>query len=101
MSTHVIALVLTWAGVVVTVVACVTGAIAVDSLPRLHFVTMTTSLGVPLAGLGLVVENGLNLTSASIVLVVVVLAASGPAASAAVGRTTAQREGLIPAEEPE
>jgi multisubunit Na+/H+ antiporter MnhG subunit len=97
---HLAALACTWAGVGVIVLACLAAAVAADALPRLHFATVLTSVGTPLAGLGLCLELGVGLPAASVLLAVVLVAVAGPAMSGAVGRVVAQREGQLPAEEP-
>jgi multicomponent Na+:H+ antiporter subunit G len=70
-------------------------------LPRLHFITPVTSIGAPLIGLGLCLQSGLGLTTASIVLAVILLMASGPVLTAAIGRVAGQLDGELPAEEPQ
>lgn len=101
MTRHEAALAVTGLGVLVTLLACLGAAIAADALPRLHFATVVTSLGGPVVGAGLCLELGWSLSSASVALTVVLLALAGPALSGAVGRVVAQREGLLPPEEPE
>jgi multicomponent Na+:H+ antiporter subunit G len=65
----------------------------VRSVPdRLHFLSPGTSIAGPLVGAGLIVHDGLSLTSGQIALVVIVLAATGPAITAAFARTWAERE---------
>jgi multicomponent Na+:H+ antiporter subunit G len=68
---------------------------------RLHFLTPATSLGTPLVGLGLVLENGWSLTSAQIVITCVLLMITGPVLASATVRLAAQREGSVPQESPE
>jgi multisubunit Na+/H+ antiporter MnhG subunit len=98
---HAAALACTWAGVVVIVLSAFAAAIAADTLPRLHYVTAITSIGGPLIGLGLCLQDGIGLTAASVVLAVILLAASGPVLSAAIARTAAQLDGILPPEEPQ
>lgn len=59
---------------------------------RLHFLSPVTSVAAPLVGAGLIVYNGLSLTSGQIALVVAVLVATGPAITASFARTWAERE---------
>lgn len=100
MSWHLAALACTWAGVGVMVLACVAAVVATGVLPRLHLATVLTSVGLPLVGLGLCLELGFGLPSATVLLTVLLVAVGGPTVSAAVGRVVAQREGSLPAEEP-
>jgi multicomponent Na+:H+ antiporter subunit G len=98
---HTTALVFTWAGVVVVVVSCIGAMIARDTLPRLHLSAPVTSIGAPLIGLGLCLQAGLGLTTASVILATVLVILAGPPLSAAVARVAGQREGILPPEEPE
>jgi multicomponent Na+:H+ antiporter subunit G len=63
---------------------------------RLHFLTPVTSVGGPLIGLGLAVENGWGITTGLVLLVVALLAMTGPVLEVATGRVMAQREGIVP-----
>lgn len=69
---------------------------------RLHFLTPVTSVGGPLIGLGLAIENGWGITTGLILLVVALLAMTGPVLEVATGRVMAQREGIVsPTEAPQ
>ena len=99
---HDLALGFVTAGVIVAVLS-VLGALVAgrDHYLRLHFVTPITSLAGPLVGVGLTIENGWGLTSGQILLVVGLLAVSGPVAGAATGRLLAQSDGTVDSESPE
>ena len=88
----VLAAVLIWLGVLVVVLS----ALAALALPpvraRLHALAPISSLAGPLIGLGLVVLNGLTLTTATVVLVVILLAVSGPVLVTAIARLESERE---------
>ena len=97
---HDIALVLVGIGTAVTVAACL-GAVAMRSsaFDRMHFITPITSVGCPLVAVGLSVEQGWGLTTASILIVAALLFMAGPVLEAATGRAMAQIEGRLPVEE--
>lgn len=88
----VLAGVLIWLGVLVVVLSAVAALALPPIHPRLHALTPVTSLGGPLIGAGLAVANGPNLTTATVVLVVVLLAVTGPAVTAAMARLATERE---------
>jgi multicomponent Na+:H+ antiporter subunit G len=93
-------LVLLWAGIAVTVLSCL-GALAFRRVyVRLHYLTPMTSIGAPLTGLALAIQNGWGLTTAQILFIVFLLAITGPVLEAATGRVAAQREDLIEPESP-
>jgi multisubunit Na+/H+ antiporter MnhG subunit len=93
--------VLLWAGITVTVLSCL-GALTFRRVYlRLHYLTPMTSIGAPLVGLALAVDNGWGLTMAQDVFIVFLLAITGPVIEAATGRVSAQREGLIEGESPQ
>lgn len=89
------------AGVAVIVVSSCAAFSMKHVVNRLHYITPITSLGGPLVGLALAVENGWGLTTAMILFIVFLLALAGPALASATGRLTAQREGLIEREAPQ
>ena len=93
-----IAWVLLAAGTAVVVASAVASVLVKDFYRRLHFLTPVTSIGGPLIGLALAVENGWSLTTAIVLLTVALLAGTGPVLTAAVGRVGAQRDGTL--EEP-
>lgn len=96
----VVAAVLVTTGVLVVVCAAVAGLLFRRLFLRLHVLTPIGSVGAPLVGLGLVVTNGWSLTTATDLLVVAVVAATGPALGAATARLAAQHEGLVPEDPP-
>lgn len=88
------------AGLVVVLSAL--GLVAAPSaLARLHFVTPVTSVAGPLVGVAVAVDQGLGLSSGLVLLVVALLAVTGPVLGAAVGRLAAAEALLLPAEAPE
>lgn len=68
---------------------------------RLHYLTVVTSLAGPLVGVAVLVADGFGLTTLSVVVILVLLAATGPVLSAATGRLNAQREHVIEVDAPE
>jgi multicomponent Na+:H+ antiporter subunit G len=83
------------AGSLVVVVSSVAAVLVRDFYRRLHWLTPVTSIGGPLIGLSLAVANGWSLTTAVVLLTVVLLGITGPVLTAAVGRTAAQRDGIV------
>jgi monovalent cation/proton antiporter MnhG/PhaG subunit len=100
-TAHTAAVVLVVAGTVVIVMACLAALTVPDKYTRLHYATAITSFGGPLIAVGLSVDNGPNLTTASILLPAALLFFSGPILSAAIGRTLVQRENRTGSEPPE
>jgi multicomponent Na+:H+ antiporter subunit G len=98
---HVVAVACFGLGVAVVVLTALASLRVRRPEDRLHFLTPTTSLGTPLVGLGLVLENGWGLTSAQIVLTCLLMMATGPVLASAAIKVAAQREGTIPRESPE
>lgn len=96
-----VAAVLVGLGVLVVVVAAWGALLPATTRGRLHFLTPVTSLGAPLTGIGLAVGTGWHLSTATILLIVAVLALTGPALGAATGRMSAERDRVVPAEPPE
>ncbi|MGH8888813.1 MAG: monovalent cation/H(+) antiporter subunit G [Acidothermaceae bacterium] len=68
---------------------------------RLHFLSPVTSLGGPLIGIALGLENGWGLTTGLILFTVLLLAFSGPVVEVATARVMAQREAIVMEESPE
>jgi len=99
-TVHIIAVACYAAGVLITLAASLAMLLFSRALDRLHLVTLATTLGVPLAGLGLALQNGWTMTTATVVLICVLLTASGPVLTAAAGRVAAQRAGLVERESP-
>jgi multisubunit Na+/H+ antiporter MnhG subunit len=96
----VIAWILLWAGVTAAVAASVAALFSGGLYRRLHFLASVTSISGPLVGLALVVDNGWSLTSALVVLTIVLLGVTGPVLSAATARVVAQRDGIVEDESP-
>jgi multicomponent Na+:H+ antiporter subunit G len=86
---------------VAVIVASALGALGFRQVHnRLHFITPMTSLGAPLVGLALAIENGWGETTAEILFTVFLLAVAGPVLEAATGRLHAQRQGWVPPRSP-
>lgn len=99
-ATNAAAELLLWAGIAITVLSCL-GALTFRRVYlRLHYLTPVTSIGAPLVGLALAVDNGWGLTMALDVFIVFLLAITGPVLEAATGLVSAQREGLVKKESP-
>jgi multicomponent Na+:H+ antiporter subunit G len=98
---HVVAVACFAVGVAVVILTAVASLRVRRPEDRLHFLTPTTSLGTPLVGLGLVLENGWGLTSVQIVLTCVLVMITGPVLTSAALRVSAQREGSLRRESPE
>ena len=90
-----IAWVLLAAGCLVVVASSLAAVLVRDFYRRLHWLTPVTSVGGPLIGLSVSVANGWNLTTAVVMLTVVLLGVTGPVLTAAVGRAGAQRDGIV------
>lgn len=98
---HGIMLALLWAGVTVVVLSCL-GALTLRRVyNRLHYLTPATSLGAPLIGIALAIQNSWGLTTAQDLFIVFLLAFTGPVLEASTGRMAAQREGLIKPDSPQ
>jgi multisubunit Na+/H+ antiporter MnhG subunit len=70
-----------------------------DPLGRLHFLTPVTSVAAPLVGLSYWVDEGMGLAAGLVLLVVGLLALTGPPLSSAIARATAEEEELLPSEQ--
>jgi multisubunit Na+/H+ antiporter MnhG subunit len=92
---HDLMLALYAAGLAVVVLAPLTALRARHVYNRLHFVAPMTSLGAPLIGVALAIQNGWGLTTAQELFITGLLAVTGPVLAAATGRMAAQRDGLI------
>ncbi|WP_083079642.1 monovalent cation/H(+) antiporter subunit G [Mycolicibacter kumamotonensis] len=80
---------------------CALGAIGLyPVLDQLHLLTVTTSVGFPLTGLGLIVHRGPTAASAMVAVIVGLVLLTGPAMSAATARLTAQEAGVVKADSP-
>ena len=95
-----VALALETVGTLVVVLAALGAVTMRQAYNRLHFLTPATSLGGPLIGLALGIENGPGLTTALDEFTVFLLFLTGPVLGAATGRVAAQRDGLVPEESP-
>jgi multisubunit Na+/H+ antiporter MnhG subunit len=95
MTAHAIGLALVVAGTVVIAIAAV-GSLAVrgDVFTRLHFVAPVTSVGGPLVCAGLCVESRQPWVIAELIVITVLLFASGPVLEASAARAAAQDRGL-------
>ena len=94
-------LVLYAAGLAIVVLSSF-GALAMRRIyGRLHLLAPMTSLGAPLIGLALAIQNGWGLTAGEDLLIVALLAVTGPVLTSATGRLAAQRDGLLQQESPE
>lgn len=89
---HVLILGLLVSGVAVVVISCVAMLVLRTVYDRLHLLAPVTSLGGPLIGASLVLQNGWGLTSGQIIVVVVLLALSGPAAGVATARVAHEQQ---------
>jgi len=67
-----------------------------DSIPRLHFVTPVTSVAAPLTGVAYAVDQGWGISAGLVLVIVGLLAVTGPPMGAAVGRAAAKNEDLLP-----
>ncbi|KRV50903.1 hypothetical protein AQ490_13215 [Wenjunlia vitaminophila] len=91
---HVVAVGLAAAGTGVVVLSALAALTMREVYGRLHFLTPVTSLGAPLIGVALAVENGWGLTAALDLLTAGLLTVTGPALAAATGRVAAHHDGL-------
>lgn len=98
---HVAAAVLLWAGVTVVVASSLGMLVFRDTLQRLHYLTPVTSLGVPLIGLALAVENGWGLTTAQLLFITFLVVVTGPVLGSATARLVGEQRGLVERKEPE
>lgn len=89
------------AGVAVVVLSCLGALLAPNRYVRLHFLSPVTSVGAPLIGIALAIDNGAGLTTAEDLFTVMLLAVSGPVIEAATARLIAEGEGLVPQESPQ
>jgi multisubunit Na+/H+ antiporter MnhG subunit len=100
--THAIGLALVSLGCTVVVLAAVGAAVMPGAVfNRLHFLTTVTSVGVPLAAVGLSVESGQPFAIAELLFVALVVGASGPVLESATGRVAARDQGVIREVQPE
>lgn len=93
--------VLLFAGVAIVAVSAWAALLLRGVFVRLHYLSPVTSLGGPLIGIALGLENGWGLTTGLILLVVGLLAVSGPVVAVATTRVVAQREAVVLEESPQ
>jgi multicomponent Na+:H+ antiporter subunit G len=98
---EVIADVLLGSGTLIAVLASLAALRSRSVYRRLHYLTALTSLAGPLAGIAMIVVDGPGLTGASVLLIVLLLAVTGPILGAATGRLNAQRDGVVTMDSPE
>lgn len=79
-------------GTLLAVLASVAALRSRSIYRRMHYLTILTSVAGPLIGAGAIVADGPGLAGASVLLVVVLLAVTGPALSAATTRLNARRD---------
>jgi len=89
------------AGLTVIVVAALCALTLRRVYPRLHFLTPMTSIGAPLIAVALGIQNGWGLATGQILLIIGLLAVTGPVLESATGRVAAQSDGLISKDSPE
>lgn len=98
---RILSYILLFVGVGVTVTSAFAALCLRGVFVRLHFLSPTTSIAAPLIGISLAIENGWGLTTGLILVIVFLLAFSGPVAEAATARVMAQREAVTAEESPE
>lgn len=98
---HVAGWALVTAGVLVVVAAACVTVVAPGAFARLHLLTVVTSLGAPLTGIGVAALDGGGLGGGLTLVIVFILALTGPVLGSAIGRAAAQREGRIRRDPPE
>ena len=77
------------------------GALALrTTFGKLHYITPITTVAGPLFGAALVVHTGWGIIAGLQILIVSLLAVSGPVLEMAIGRVEAQRQGLLEPEGP-
>lgn len=88
------------ASLLVTVLSTI-GALAMrTTFGKLHYLTPVTTVAGPLFGAALVVHTGWGITAGLQILVVGLVAISGPILEMATGRVEAQQRGLLTPEGP-
>jgi multicomponent Na+:H+ antiporter subunit G len=77
------------------------GALAMrTTLGRLHYLTPVTTVAGPLFGAALVIHTGWGITAGLQILIVAIMAVTGPILEMATGRVEAQRQGVLTPEGP-
>lgn len=95
------AVVLVTAGTILTMLASVAAALPGSVYRRLHYQVVVTSVAGPLIGMGAALAEGPGLTTALVLVIMLLLAGTGPVLSMAVARVNAQHDGIATAESPE
>jgi multicomponent Na+:H+ antiporter subunit G len=98
---EVVVLVLLVLAALIVILSAVGLVAAPSTLPRLHFIAPVTSLAAPLVGVAYAVDQGIGLAAGLVLLVVALLALTGPPLGAAIGRLAAAELDLLPAESPQ
>lgn len=88
-------------GLLVAVASAVVAVAVRDVRVRLHLLTPVTSVTGPLVGLALAVQNGWSAATAQILVVVALLAVTGPVLQSATGRLLTAEDGGAGAPDPE
>lgn len=100
MTPHTIAALVLLGLAALTVVLSAAGLLRTsDPVARLHFLTPVTSVAAPLVGVAYWVDEGMGLATGLVLLVVGLLALSGPPLGTAIARSTAEEQQLIAAEQ--
>lgn len=87
-----VALALLAAGVLVVVASAVGAAVLRDVRARLHLLTPVTSVAGPLLGLAVALDGGWTASTGQVLVVVALLAVTGPVLGSATGRLLAEDE---------
>ncbi|NKQ54319.1 hypothetical protein HFP15_15645 [Amycolatopsis sp. K13G38] len=96
-----IAAVLVAAGTLLAVLAAIAAALPGSVYRRLHYQVVVTSAAAPLIGIGAAVAEGPGLTTALVLVIVLLLAGTGPVLGMAVARVNAQHDGIATGASPE
>ncbi|MFJ8849333.1 monovalent cation/H(+) antiporter subunit G [Streptomyces sp. NPDC102437] len=92
---HLSALVLLGCGVAVLLLSALSLVVLAAPYARLHALAPATSLGLPLIALALALETGAGRTAIKLLFIALLSATAGPVTSMAIGRSSAQEEGLV------
>ena len=101
MAVHaIVVLVLLGLAAVVVVLATFGLVRTADGVARLHFLTPVTSVAAPLIGVAYLVDQGMGLATGLVLLIVGLLAVTGPPLGTAIARLTAEERDLTPEDGP-
>jgi multisubunit Na+/H+ antiporter MnhG subunit len=100
MNTQSVAWTVVFAGIAVTSLSAVTAAALPQVFDRLHLLTVTTSLGAPLIGVGLMILRGWTEASAMIAATTALVVLSSPVISAATAQLAARLGKLLDEDSP-